>query len=406
MSYLVLARKYRPQRFDDLVGQDHVARTLSNAIASGRVAHAFLFTGARGVGKTTTARLLARALNCEEGPTPEPCGRCFPCVEIAKGTDMDVLEIDGASNNSVDDVRRLQELIPFQPARDRYRIIIIDEVHMLSQGAFNALLKTLEEPPPHVKFIFATTEVHKVPITIRSRCQRYDFRLIPQRVIVERLKHILRMEGIDADEAALGLIAREAAGSMRDALTLMDQVVAFTEGKVRGEEVEQMLGIARRELLKNFARALIEGHPATVLHELEGVLRGGADLVHTTRSLADYLRDLVVLSLCGKNTHLVEMPSDEKDWAHEWVQTVEQLEIQRAFQGVAGLVDEVARSPVPRATLEMGLVRLASRPRLHSIAELIDRVKNWERRWITMGGNPESKEVSQLTTPLHAQFSN
>ncbi|MCX7808346.1 MAG: DNA polymerase III subunit gamma/tau, partial [Deltaproteobacteria bacterium] len=286
MSYLVLARKYRPQRFDDLVGQDHVARTLSNAIASGRVAHAFLFTGARGVGKTTTARLLARALNCEEGPTPEPCGRCFPCVEIAKGTDMDVLEIDGASNNSVDDVRRLQELIPFQPARDRYRIIIIDEVHMLSQGAFNALLKTLEEPPPHVKFIFATTEVHKVPITIRSRCQRYDFRLIPQRVIVERLKHILRMEGIDADEAALGLIAREAAGSMRDALTLMDQVVAFTEGKVRGEEVEQMLGIARRELLKNLARALIEGHPATVLHELEGVLRGGADLVHTTRTVS------------------------------------------------------------------------------------------------------------------------
>ena len=228
MSYTVLARKYRPQTFADLSGQEHVTRTLGNAIASGRVAHAFLFTGVRGVGKTTTARILAKALNCSTGPTASPCGVCDACKEITVGVDLDVLEIDGASNNSVDDVRRLQETIPFRPARDRFKIVIVDEVHMLSTGAFNAFLKTLEEPPPHVKFIFATTESHKVPVTIRSRCQRYDFRLIPQAIVATRVRQILGTEGIEADDDAVGIVAREAAGSMRDALTLLDQIVAFS----------------------------------------------------------------------------------------------------------------------------------------------------------------------------------
>src|ERR1700759_3054524 len=190
MSYTVLARKYRPQTFADLVGQEHVSRTLANAIQGGRVAHAFLFTGAGGVGKTTTARLLAKCLNCEQGPTATPCNQCDPCREIAAGIDIDVLEIDGASNNGVDDVRRLQETLPFRPARDRFKIVIVDEVHMLSTGEFNAFLKTLEEPPAHVKFIFATTEVHKVPVTIRSRCQRYDFRLIPHAVVAGRVGEV------------------------------------------------------------------------------------------------------------------------------------------------------------------------------------------------------------------------
>src|ERR1700759_1928390 len=213
MSYTVLARKYRPQTFADLVGQEHVSRTLGNAIETGRVAHAFLFTGARGVGKTTTARLLAKALNCEHGPTANPCGVCDACREIAAGVDLDVLEIDGASNNGVDDVRRLQETLPFRPARDRFKIVIVDEVHMLSQSAWNAFLKTLEEPPAHVKFIFATTEVHKVPVTILSRVQRFDFKLIPTLLIAKRLKHVLATEGIPSEDAALAIIAREAAGS-------------------------------------------------------------------------------------------------------------------------------------------------------------------------------------------------
>jgi DNA polymerase-3 subunit gamma/tau len=208
MSYTVLARKYRPQTFADLVGQEHVSRTIGNAIQRGRVAHAFLFTGARGVGKTTTARLLAKALNCIEGPTPSPCNKCDACREIAAGNDIDVLEIDGASNNGVDDVRRLQETLPFRPARDRFKIVIVDEVHMLSTGAFNAFLKTLEEPPAHVKFVFATTEIHKVPVTIRSRCQRYDFRLIPHAVVAARVREILAAEQISADDAAIALVAR------------------------------------------------------------------------------------------------------------------------------------------------------------------------------------------------------
>src|SRR6187549_297452 len=249
MSYTVLARKYRPQTFADLVGQEHVTRTLGNAIESGRVAHAFLFTGVRGVGKTTTARILAKALNCAKGPTPEPCGTCDPCREITTGIDLDVLEIDGASNNSVDDVRRLQETIPFRPARDRSKIVIVDEVHMLSTGAFNAFLKTLEEPPPHVKFIFATTEVHKVPVTILSRCQRYDFKLVSARQIGARVKDVLVRESLKADEGAVSVIAREAAGSMRDAMSLLDQVIAYGSEKISAEDVARVLGVADREVL-------------------------------------------------------------------------------------------------------------------------------------------------------------
>ena len=256
MAHRALTLKYRPQVFSDLVGQDHVTQVLSAALASGRVAQAFLFTGARGVGKTTSARILAKALNCQNLATAsaapakgkkaaaatealrEPCGTCTSCVEIASGVSLDVLEIDGASNNSVEDVRRLQETIPFRPARDRFKIVIVDEVHMLSTGAFNAFLKTLEEPPPHVKFVFATTESHKVPVTIRSRCQRYDFRLIPQSVVSERVRHILAAEGLAADEHAIAIVAREAAGSMRDALTLLDQIVAFSGGKLVGDPTD------------------------------------------------------------------------------------------------------------------------------------------------------------------------
>src|ERR1700712_3383899 len=238
MSYVVLARKWRPMRFEDLVGQDHVSRTLGNAIDSGRVAHAFLFTGVRGVGKTTSARILAKALCClgdpettppgtDPGPTIRPCLKCAACLEIAQGTDVDVREIDGASYNGVDEVRKLQDSLPYRPARDRFKIFIIDEVHMLSTNAWNAFLKTLEEPPPHVKFIFATTEVHKVPITILSRVQRFDFKLIPTQVIAERLRQVLELEKIAADSGAVAILAREAAGSMRDAMSLLDQVIAY-----------------------------------------------------------------------------------------------------------------------------------------------------------------------------------
>ena len=249
-SYQVLARKWRPQRFGEVSGQEHELRTLTNAVAKGRVAHAYLFCGPRGVGKTTAARLLARALNCKQGPTAEPCGVCEACAEITLGSAMDVAEIDGASNNGVDDVRAIRENARFLPARDRFKIYIIDEVHMLSQAAFNALLKTLEEPPPHVKFIFATTEAHKVPETIVSRCQLHTFRRIPLALVVARLAQVAKSEGFKLGEGALALIARQAEGGLRDALSLLDQVVSACGDDPTAELVADALGaVDRRSVL-------------------------------------------------------------------------------------------------------------------------------------------------------------
>ena len=284
MSYLVLARKYRPQTFEDLVGQDHVARTLANAIATGRIAHAFLFTGVRGVGKTTSARLLAKCLSCvgpdgkATGPTATPCNQCAPCTEITAGQDLDVQEIDGASYNGVDEVRRLQEGMTFRPARDRFKIYIVDEVHMLSTAAWNAFLKTLEEPPPHVKFIFATTEVHKVPVTILSRCQRYDFKLIRTQAIAKRLEEVLALEKITTDGSAVQVLAREAAGSMRDAMSLLDQVIAFSGTNLTGEDVARVLGVADRRILHDLATALVSGDAPACLGVVERLAQQGFDL--------------------------------------------------------------------------------------------------------------------------------
>jgi len=259
MSYLVLARKWRPRRFQDLLGQDHVAVTLRNAITSGRVAHAFLFSGVRGVGKTSAARILSMALNCaaSDGPTPDPCGRCEPCTRIMSSSCVDVQEIDGASNNSVDDVRSLRETVAYRPSSCRVKVYIIDEVHMLSQSAFNALLKTLEEPPPHVKFIFATTEPHRIPITILSRCQTFDFRKIPAALIEQQIAAILKEEGITMEPDAVSVVAREAAGSMRDGLSLLDQIIAAYGTTVTTRGVYDLLGIAGAEVNIRLSRAVL-----------------------------------------------------------------------------------------------------------------------------------------------------
>ncbi len=379
MAYTVFARKYRPQTFEELVGQEHVARTLANAIEAERVAHAFLFTGVRGVGKTTTARLLAKALNCERGPTASPCNKCAMCLDITAGVDIDVQEIDGASNNSVEDVRRLQESLPFRPARDRFKVVIVDEVHMLSTGAFNAFLKTLEEPPSHVKFIFATTENHKVPVTIKSRCQRYDFRLIPQAVIAERVRAILAEEGVKADDDTVALVAREAAGSMRDALTLLDQLVAFGGQELIGAEVSRHLGIAVRRSLHDTARAILDSDAKQVLTLIDAALNQGAEPVHLARQLLQLFRDLVVLRVTGTDEGLVDLVAEEKVVAREISESADILELQRVFTIVARLVDEVANASSPRLVLEMGLVRAATRPPLRSVAELLARLERLEK---------------------------
>ncbi|MBX3251193.1 MAG: DNA polymerase III subunit gamma/tau [Myxococcales bacterium] len=399
MAYTVFARKYRPQTFDELVGQEHVARTLGNAIRSDRVAHAFLFTGVRGVGKTTTARLLAKALNCETGPTPTPCNTCQICLDITAGVDMDVQEIDGASNNSVDDVRRLQESLPYRPSRDRSKIVIVDEVHMLSTGAFNAFLKTLEEPPPHVKFIFATTESHKVPVTIRSRCQRYDFRLIPQAVVAERVRAILSAEGVKADDDAVALVAREAAGSMRDALTLLDQLVAFGGAELVGEEVARHLGIAGRALLHGALHATLSGDAHAVLRAVDDAATRGADPIHFVRQLVQTLRDLVVLRVGGDDRGLVDLVDEEREATRALAETVELPELQRVFSIVAKLVDEVAKASSPRLVLEMGLVRAATRPALRDVGELLARLERLERHVTSGGGGGGGSRPTSATGP-------
>lgn len=372
MAYTVLARKYRPQTFGDLVGQEHVARTLENAIQADRVAHAFLFTGVRGVGKTTTARLLAKALNCEKGPTPTPCNACDPCRDITAGVDVDVQEIDGASNNSVEDVRRLQESLPYRPQRDRFKVVIVDEVHMLSAGAFNAFLKTLEEPPDHVKFIFATTESHKVPITIRSRCQQYDFRLIPHRLIADRLGAILAKEDLSADDEAIAVVSREAAGSMRDALTLLDQLVAVSDDRITVDTVATSLGIAAREALYDVARAVLQGDGAAVIAGVNGLADRGVDMQHFARQLLQLVRDLVVLKLDAGDP--AEWVPEEHDAAQALIEDVDILELQRVFRAASMVMDEMTQSANPKLMLEMGLVRVATRPPLQSVAELLARL--------------------------------
>jgi DNA polymerase III subunit gamma/tau len=369
-GYTVLARRYRPQQFADLVGQEAVAQALVNALKSNRVAHAYLFTGARGVGKTSTARILAKALNCQQGPTPTPCDQCENCRSIATGEDVDVLEIDGASNRGIDEVREVRNNVQYRPSRSRYKIYIIDEVHMLTPPAFNALLKTLEEPPAHVKFIFATTEVQKIPVTILSRCQRFDFTGIGTPRIVERLRDIVSREGMQADDEALELVARRAGGSMRDAQSLLDQLLAFGGDRLTADQVHSLLGTAQDERVLELAAAVL-GHDAKRALELIGeAADGGLQLGELLDQLIAYWRDLMVLNCAGGEAQDLSVPPRHKETL---LQQARALQLDTILAGLDILASTKARlrnSNHGRVLLEMALVRLGRLDDLVSLSQL------------------------------------
>lgn len=357
MAYEVLARKWRPRQFGDVVGQEHVTRTLTNAILGGRVAHAYLFVGPRGIGKTTLARIFAKALNCEKGPTPQPCDACDVCREIAGGGALDVLEIDAASNTGVDNIRELRETARFVPARARFKIYIIDEVHMLSVSAFNALLKTLEEPPPHVKFIFATTEADKLPATIISRCQRFDLRRIPAPLIVESLRRIAAAEGVRAEPDALLAIARGAEGGMRDALSALDQLISFKGDVIAEADVLAVFGLVSRAQLERLAGAVLGGDMAGALRLVDELDRGGKDLRRLVAELLEHFRNLLVRRSLGDDTAALDVTPDQLRVLDEQAALADSARILRVAELLAALEGRMRHALSRRTLLETALVR-------------------------------------------------
>ena len=360
MDYQVSARKYRPGTFDDVIGQSHVVRTLVNSIATKRIAQAYLFSGTRGVGKTTVARILAKALNCERGQTGTPCSACSNCLEIAQGTSVDVMEIDGASNTSVDDVREIRENVKFAAFRGKYRVYIIDEVHMLSNSAFNALLKTLEEPPPHVVFIFATTEIHKIPATILSRCQHYNFRRIARTEIVERLRHVVEQDKIVIEERSLMALARASEGSMRDGLSLLDQAVAFGGKTIVHTDLEALLGAVPQELVRAMIQAITAQESAAALRVLAQLLDQGHDLRAYCAEVVEYLRNMLVVSVVTSPKEwqgLIEASAEDHTQMAADARSFSPELLQELFTIFTQAEDSLRLSAHPRFVLETAAVR-------------------------------------------------
>jgi DNA polymerase-3 subunit gamma/tau len=374
MSYLVLARKYRPQTFEEVVAQAHITRTLTNAISSGRVAHAILFSGPRGTGKTTVARILAKAMNCKEGPTAVPCNVCTSCNEITAGKAVDVFEIDGASNNSVDQVRELRENVKYMPAHSLYKIYIIDEVHMLSTAAFNALLKTLEEPPSHVMFMFATTEPHKIPITILSRCQRHDFRRMDLNSISSHMASLCRQEGFEIAEESLGLIAREAGGSMRDGLSLLDQVMTCIQGPITHEQVLDILGIIDRKFIFDLSESILKADIPAVLDLLDDIYDHGHDIKKLYADLTEHFRNLLVAAMGKKVNKLVDLPSGEIDQLVAQAETTSTAVLNQIFDLLFKEEASIRLSAQPKLALEMALIRMLQSKPVLPIDVLIDKL--------------------------------
>jgi len=372
MAYQVLARKWRPQRFDDVIGQPAVTRTLRNALTSGRIGQAFVFAGQRGSGKTTTARILARALNCVKGPTADPCGTCDACVEIAQGRDIDVLEIDAASHTGIDNIREvIISGLAITPVRNRYKIFIIDEVHQLSTPSFNALLKSIEEPPPHVVFMMATTELHKIPDTILSRSQVYEFRTIPTPLIVAQLRKIVDVEGIQADEASLSLIARAAEGSMRDAQSALDQVIAFAGNAVTGEDVSTVLGLVGRDLLFDLIDAVVAEDGPAAFSLADRAVEAGHDLRLVLRELSRVVRDLMIVSVDPSRAGDGELAEGERERLTQLASRFSREDLMRAFDLLSNAEQEIRTSSHPRYQFEMVLLKWMHTRKLTPLVDLL-----------------------------------
>ncbi|MCK4947747.1 MAG: DNA polymerase III subunit gamma/tau [Candidatus Aureabacteria bacterium] len=380
MSYLVLARKWRPQKFDELIGQEHIAKTLKNSIKTGRVAHAYLFAGSRGIGKTSTARIFARVLNCQKPHNQEPCGKCQSCVEVSSGSSIDIIEIDGASNNKVDDIRDIRETVQYMPAKGKFKIYIIDEVHMVTTQGFNALLKTLEEPPGHVKFFFATTAPLKVPITIRSRCQRLDFRKIPVHLIVEKLEEIVKKEKIKAEKPALILIAKFADGSMRDAQSMLDQMISFAGENIREKDVVSMLGIVDKEMIQDIVKSVIEGDAVAVLKVIEKVFDMGKDPGTFISGLIEYFRNLLLFSVLGKNMPALELSPEDEKKACGFASRLETSVLKDIISSLVDVEARIGSALSVRTFLEIAVLELIKLKDRVSIDNVINRLEKLKEK--------------------------
>ena len=399
MSYLVLARKWRPQVFEEVVGQRPITQTLQNAISQNRVSHAFLFTGARGVGKTSTARILAKALNCEKGPQINPCNQCTTCDEITRGNSIDVIEIDGASNRGIDEIRELRENVRYTPAKSRYKIYIIDEVHMLTREAFNALLKTLEEPPPHIIFIFATTEPHKIPATILSRCQRYDFKRIPLREIMGSLKRIIEEEKIEISQRGIFSIAQESEGSLRDAQSLLDQVISYGGKEIRDGDVIEVLGLIDRKILYDTIEAIAGRDAERCMEIIEHVYHYGVDLQHFCRELLQYLRNLILMKVSHHPEGLMELPEEELKVLKSQAESFQFDHLNHLFNLLLKGEEEVAQSAFPRTMMEMTLIRMATLKPILPIDDILKKLEMLEKR------HPPVESAEQIEPSLTRSLS-
>jgi DNA polymerase-3 subunit gamma/tau len=408
-EYTVLARRYRPQQFADVIGQEPVTRALVNALESNRVAHAYLFAGARGVGKTSTARILAKALNCVKGPTATPCDNCDSCIAVATGEDIDVVEIDGASNRQIDDIRELRSNVQYRPSRSRYKIYIVDEVHMLTKEAFNALLKTLEEPPPHVKFIFATTDAHKVPVTILSRCQRFDFTGIGSGRIVEQLRQVAQSENVAAADDALELIARRAGGSMRDAQSLLDQLLAFSNdgAKLTVDAVQQLLGMAHDDRVADLAAAIIARDPKRGLELLAHAVDDGLQLGELLDQLIEYWRDLMIVQCAGTEGRNLSVPSRHRQALAEQARALPLDTILAGLDILAATKARLRTTSHARVLIEMAVVRMGRLHDLVSLSQLTNALAGGDQapvsapalRRLSAAAEPEKKNLVRAADP-------